>query len=324
MHADQMHDPSEIGNPAKLIVVTPAGRERYLRLLAHYVLGEQVVHEWHLWDNCRNEDDRRYLHELAASDPRCKIKQLDGADGGFNVIGEFFRFCDDPEAFYLRLDDDVVYLEPGFLARFLQRALEQRGAALWFAPLVINNALCNTLIKHLSQVRVEGPVTAQAMCPSAWAHASFPAAMHPVLIEAAQSGRLAQFRVPDREVRLARLSINAIGFFGSEIVDLGDLFHAMGGEEEEWLSASLPTILDRPGRIFGDLIAADFSCYPQERDLLKTDILDRYYALAGLPAPRYEKPVDRVRLKDRLRPWRRKKKPELPHYSISLADGPGA
>ncbi len=324
MHADQMHDPSEIGNPAKLIGVTPAGRERYLRLLAHYVLGESVVHEWHLWDNCRNEHDRRYLHELAASDPRCKIKQLDGADGGFNVIGEFFRFCDDPEAFSLRLDDDMVYLEPGFLARFLQRALAQRGAALWFAPLVINNALCNTLIKHLSQVRVEGPVTAQAMCPSAWAHASFPAAMHPVLIEAAQSGRLAQFRVPDREVRLARLSINAIGFFGSEIVDLGDLFHAMGGEEEEWLSASLPTILDRPGRIFGDLIAAHFSFYPQERDLLKTDILDRYYALAGLPAPRYEKPVDRVRLKDRLRPWRRKKKPELPHYSISLADGPGA
>ena len=129
--------------------------------------------------------------------------------------------------------------------------------------------------------------------------------------------------MPDRKVRLARLSINAIGFFGSEILGLGELFHAMGGEEEEWLSASLPTILDRPGRIFGDLIAAHFSFYPQERDLLKTDILDRYYALAGLPAPRYEKPVDRVRLKDRLRPWRRKKKPELPHYSISLADGPG-
>ena len=43
----------------KLIVVTPAGRERYLRLLAHYVLGSRDVAEWQLWDNCRKESDRR-------------------------------------------------------------------------------------------------------------------------------------------------------------------------------------------------------------------------------------------------------------------------
>jgi hypothetical protein len=54
----------------KLIVVTPAGRERYLRLLSHYVLASPEVLEWQLWDNCRTESDRAYLRELAASDPR--------------------------------------------------------------------------------------------------------------------------------------------------------------------------------------------------------------------------------------------------------------
>jgi hypothetical protein len=37
----------------KLIVVTPAGREKYLRLLSHYVLRSPEVAEWQLWDNCR-------------------------------------------------------------------------------------------------------------------------------------------------------------------------------------------------------------------------------------------------------------------------------
>ena len=92
----------------KLIVVTPAGREKYLRLLSHYVLGSSEVVEWHLWDNCRTEADRAYLERLAASDPRCRIKRLAGANGGFAIIGDFFRFCDDRDALYLRLDDDIL------------------------------------------------------------------------------------------------------------------------------------------------------------------------------------------------------------------------
>ena len=61
----------------KLIVVTPAGREKYLRLLSHYVLKSSDVHEWHLWDNCRLPEDlapkdlthrkRRQQHESPRS-----------------------------------------------------------------------------------------------------------------------------------------------------------------------------------------------------------------------------------------------------------------
>jgi len=304
----------------KLIVVTPAGRQRYLRLLSHYVLGSSVVDEWQLWDNCRNEADKRYLRELGASDPRCKIKELPGADGGFGIIGDFFRFCDDPEALYLRLDDDVVYAEPGFFEAFKERALAARGSALWFAPVIINNAVCGSLLKHFSKVKIKGPITAQAMCPYAWAYANFPKALHPVFIDAVRRGRLDDFRVPDRELRMGRFSINAIAFFGSEIVELGDRFIAPGGDEEEWYSVVLPAKLDRCGRVFGNLLVSHFSFYTQERKLLQTDILDEYYRLASLPPPSYEKPVDRVRLKDRLRPWRRPKKRPEPTYVISLRE----
>jgi len=304
----------------KLIVVTPAGREKYLRLLSHYVLQSSEVAEWHLWDNCRNAADRAYLHSLVATDPRCKLKQLPGADGNFSIIGSFFQFCDDPDALYLRLDDDIVFIEEGFFPRFVARAEAERGKSLWFAPLIINNSICGSMIKHLSRVLIEGPVTCQAMCPFSWAFPNFPEALHPVFIEAIKQGRLDDFRVPDREIRMSRFSINALGFFGAEKIALGDLFMPAGyPAEEEWLSAILPAKINRGGKILGDLLVAHFSFYPQEHRLLQTDILDAYYRVADLPVPAYEKPRDHVRLKDRLRPWRKHEKLG-PDYTIRLRE----
>lgn len=306
----------------KLIIVTPAGRERYLRLLAHYVLGSAAVEEWHLWDNCRTDSDRRYLRRLAASDPRISIKELPGADGGFGIIGDFYKFCDEADAIYLRFDDDVVFIQPGFFEQFKARALEAQGQALWFAPLIINNAICSSLIQNLSRVVVKGPITAQAMCPFSWAHPAFPKAMHPVLIEAVRRGRLEDFHVPDRDVRMARFSINALAFFGADIQRLGDMFLPVGRHEEEWFSAVLPAKLNSCGRVFGNLVVSHFSFYTQEHRMLQTDILDQYYHLAGLPVPAYEKPVDRKRLKDRLRPWKKPKGSQEPVYEISLRELP--
>ena len=305
----------------KLIVVTPAGRERYLRLLAHYVLSSPQVSAWHLWDNCRNEADRDFVHRLAASDPRCSIKKLPGANGSPSSIGAFWRFCDDADALYLRLDDDIVYIEDGFFPRFIERVMAERGKAIWFAPLIVNNAVCSALLQSLSDVIIEGPITCQAMCPSSWAHAEFPMALHPVLIEAARTGRLDDFRVPDREIRLSRFSINAIGLFGSDKVALGDEFCPPEcTDEEEWISAILPARLNRPAKILGDLLVAHFSFYTQERRLLQTDILEAYYELAGLPPHAYEKPQDKRRLKDVLRLRRRRQKWRGPEYTIRLRE----
>lgn len=293
-----------------------------MRLLSHYVLGSSEVVEWQLWDNCRNEEDRAYLQKLAASDPRCVIKRLPSADGSSRNIGDFFRFCDDKEALYLRLDDDIVFTEPGFFEKFKARVLAARGEALWFSPLVVNNAVCSALIQNLSKVRVEGTITMQAMDPFSWAHASFPIAMHPVLIEAARRGRLGDFHVPDREVRLGRFSINAIAFFGDEIAALGDLFQPPDQNEEEWYSAVLPAKLNRPGKILGDLLVSHFSFYTQEQALLETDILEDYYRLAGLPESGLTRPKPKRRgLRQLLRQLRmQRRRGRAPTYRISLAD----
>jgi hypothetical protein len=291
-----------VGRILKLIVITPAGRERYLRLLSHYVLRSPEVAEWHLWDNCRTAEDRKYLRELAASDPRCRIKEIPGSDGTNIFISRFFEFCDDPDALYLRLDDDVVYVQEDFFPRFVERAVAERENAAWFAPMIINNAICTWLLKHRSAFHFEGPVTPEATCRFVWRRPQAAIALHPLFIEAVKTGRRDVFKVPDETIRLARFSINAIGFFGSTKKALGDKFCPPGVDDEEWLTVVMPLYARKPGMIFGDMFVAHFSFVTQERFILRTDILNQYYALAGLTPPPFKMPP--LTWGDKLNVWR--------------------
>ena len=49
----------------KIIVVTPAGRERYLKiLLKNLEKQKNDFDEWHLWENTRNKEDEKYIRNL--------------------------------------------------------------------------------------------------------------------------------------------------------------------------------------------------------------------------------------------------------------------
>jgi hypothetical protein len=108
----------------KVIAVTPAGRRRYLELLAKYVLSDEAVAEWHLWDNCRDPADRAYLQSL--TDPRIKIVSLPNAKGDNRSINKFYRTMTDPDAFYVKLGGDICYLPPGFSGALPQKPLRAR------------------------------------------------------------------------------------------------------------------------------------------------------------------------------------------------------
>jgi hypothetical protein len=304
----------------RFIVATPAGRERYLKLLSRHVLASPDVDEWHLWENCRTESDRAYLHRLAAEHPKVRLVSIPDADGTNEAISRFYRRVDDPDALYLRMDDDIVYLEPDFFPKFRARALAERGKALWFSPFVVNNAICTWLLKYFSSVEINAEATCQATCWVAWRDPYFAEALHRLFLRAVAEGKIDRFRVADQPITFGRFSINAIGFFGAEKMALGDEFCPPDAYEEEWISAVLPVRQKRYGKVFGDVLAAHFSFFPQEKYLLSTDILGRYYALHGLPAP---EPVKmHVPFRKRWRFWRKRPPPE---YRLGLGpDDAGA
>lgn len=266
----------------KVVAVTPAGRRRYLEILAKYVLRDSTIVEWQLWDNCRHAKDRQFLHDLAGMNRKICLKELAGSNGTNKSINAFYRFTRDPDVFYIRLDDDIVWLPERFGSSMLQAATAQRGRYLWWSPVVINNALCTCLLKAYGRIDTAAELTMQAMDPMAWRSGRFACKLHNLFLQLLRQGQVDLLRLPDVEVSCARFSVNCLAFFGEDARALGQGFCPIGVDEEEWISAVIPVLTGRPGRIVGSLLASHFSFFPQERHCLKKDILQQYAAEAGV------------------------------------------
>lgn len=258
----------------KIIVVTPAGRRHYLDLLKHYVLGDEFVDEWHLWDNCRDPLDRDYINQLASENAKITVV-VDGAAAA--KINRFYSKCDDPLSFYIKIDDDVVYVRSGTFREMYRRAVAEPRRYLWWSPVVINNALSSYLLQTMKALATNYELTAQASGFYGWRDPHFAEFLHRAFVDHVRSGAK-PIDLPDRDVFLSRFSINCIGFFGEPGAD----FVPLHVDDEEWLSATLPTIRGVGGCIVGTGTVAHFAFGIQEEHLLHTDLLSEYYRLAGI------------------------------------------
>jgi hypothetical protein len=271
----------------RIVAVTPAGRAHYLNVLSAYILNDDSIAEWQLWDNCRKPTDRAYIEAMARDHAKITIVRAPQIDGTNRAINQFYRGLTDPRAFYIKLDDDIVYLPDHFGQYLYAAAKAEFGQFTYWSPLVINNAICSWLIKHHSQMRVPAQLVAAATCSIGWRDPFFAEQLHRAFIESHRRKTLGLFEVPNFEVSLARFSINCIGFFGSDVVALGETFCPLGTDDEEWISAVLPSKTRKPGRIIGDLLVAHFSFFTQEFELLRSSLLDEYCRIAGVkPFPR--------------------------------------
>lgn len=266
----------------KIVAVTPAGRRHYLEILKSYILKDSSIEEWQLWDNCRKQTDRDYIEDLARKHGKIRIIRAPAIDGSNRAINQFYRGLTDPQRFYIKMDDDVVYLPGGFGQQMYEVARQERGRFTYWSPLVINNSICAWLIKHHSQMNVAAEVIAAASCATGWRNPFFAQQMHRAFIHAVDRGTENLFAVPNFNVSLARFSINCIGFFGSDVAALGDQFCPLGVDDEEWISAVLPSMTGKPGRIIGNLLIAHFAFFTQEVELLKWGVLDDYFRIAGV------------------------------------------
>jgi hypothetical protein len=284
----------------RIVAVTPAGRRKYLELLKHYVLRDSTIAEWHLWDNCRKSEDRTYIQGLAREHPKVKIVEIQGADGSNRSVNRFYPFCKDVDAFYIKMDDDLVYLPDHIGERLYRQAIAERDKYIWWSPLIVNNAICSWLLKYHSRVEIPEFVSCQAADSLAWANPGFAERLHRKFLAAVETNDIGMFQVPDFEVSLSRFSINCIGFFGKDVAELGEGFCPVGVDDEEWISAVLPSQVGKPGRIAGAIATAHFSYYTQEADLLKCRILDDYYRIAGLKPEPYQIQIMKRSLKQRV------------------------
>jgi hypothetical protein len=271
-----------LSTPEKICVVSPAGRKRYLDLLKEYVLSDRGVTSWVLWENCRNAEDRAAVRELAMSDSRISVVQRPGTDGGYAAVSKFWDFPQDPDTFYIKVDDDIVFCQENLFSslRAAAVACPDRDETLLYSPLVVNNTTCTWILKHFSAVDVPEKVRLNIFEPVAWLETELAARLHSNLLESIALGDLGRFRTRDFQIMVNRFSINFVGWFGDVSAALGQRWRIPPDlRDEEWYSAVLPTSIGRGTHVFGSLLCAHFAYRLQEEQLLRTNLLERYAQL---------------------------------------------
>lgn len=264
----------------RTVVVTPAGRRRYTELLYRHLSAQRAdFDEWHIWLNTLDGADLAYFHELGARHPdwiRCVPCPV-WVDGT-GTICHFFRGCCDPDTVYIRLDDDVVWLEPGFVRKLAAFRREHPEYFLVYGN-IVNNVVLSHLHQRFGNVGTEdGVVGYNYIDEVGWKSSAFVRRLHEAFLASAARGETAKWHFPQWELAdFEHVSINCVSWLGSE-------FAAFGGEverdEETFIAVTKPRQLGKKNCIFGGALCVHYAFCMQRDFMDSTDFLARYAELA--------------------------------------------
>lgn len=277
-------------NGYKIVVVTPSGRSRYQKLLFEYIKKHiSIVDEYRLWINTKNEQDLKWFEEIVNQYDWVKLDKIDNLSkiGSIQAICHFFKSCIASDTIYIRLDDDIVYLDENFFTNLLNFRLKYPEYFLVCGN-IINNAICSHIHQKLGALdNSHGMVGYDCMDKTGWLSGEFAASTHQNFIHSMLSQNNYKKYFFDKWIlnRYERFSINAICWFGS---DMQLLNGNIGEEEEEDITTNKPKILNKYNIICGDAVCSHFAFGPQR------DFLDKHTNLNII----YEKLINNNNLND--------------------------
>lgn len=261
----------------KKIVVTPAGREKYLSILHRYIERAKQkgsVDEWHVWLNTSVPSDVQYIKSLASE--WIKVHEIENITNYSSAtICHFFKKAADPDAVYIRLDDDIVYVEPDFFDRIFEYRIKNPEPFLVYGN-IINNAIISHLHQRNSLVKYHKLCGYECCDPVGWNDPKFAETIHRAFISDLHNGKLEQWHSSFREwhcLSHERVSINCISWLGSTFQTFGG---QVGSNEEIWLSVDKPKSINSHNVILGSAIVVHFAFYTQRPHLDSSDILNEY------------------------------------------------
>lgn len=258
----------------RAIVVTPAGRRRYLHILArHLAKQKQDFDEWHLWANTRRPQDKRFMTDLAKQHPWIKIitrRFPRGIKEGTSVgIVPFWDYPHDPDTIYIRFDDDVLWMADNAIATLTRFKIAHPQHPLVFANIVNNNVIAH-IHQQIGAFSCDTPIDYNCM-GSLWKSKTLPLAIHQQFMKAIDTGSTSSWKFDDRVVdQYERISINCICWRGGDID-----FPSTIRDEEQHVACTVPRSLERPAIICGDALVVHGAFYPQRSKKLE-DLLQQY------------------------------------------------
>lgn len=270
--SNQLNQPcqlDQIDHP--IIVCTPAGRQRYLEILARYILTNPNISEWHLWANTDNRSDLNYLDDLerrfgssGSSNQTPKIRIIRPSwpfEGAFS-IHRYFPVSMNPDAIYVRLDDDIIWIADSAIERLAYRRLKDPHPFLMYGN-VINSGLTSHLHQRAGRLtKVHGIAGYLCMDEVGWGKWEFARDAHLAFLDKPNTEH---WTLTDWDLYFyERHSINTISWLGSDVPRWAGM---MDRDEEWWLSVEAPTRSQRPCKIVGDAVFVHFAFYSQRKKL---------------------------------------------------------
>lgn len=263
----------------KTIIVTPAGRERYLKILyKHLLVQKKEFFQWHLWLNTTDKNDIEYCKKLEEQNDWIKTFDLTENFNGNLSICNFFKHSTDSDTIYIRFDDDIVYLEPNFIKKFTEERIKNKKPFFIF-PLIINNGNIGHHLQKNNKVWFPINLTYAMDCLNElWRDASLGEKMHRDFIIDIKNNLTSKYYIKDIIIdEYHRHSINCISWFGEtvkEIVEKNE--QSVYKDEEQFISVIYPQTTENPNVIVGNVICSHFAFQTQRDHMDKTNLLLEY------------------------------------------------
>jgi hypothetical protein len=269
----------------KIIVCTPVGRKKNLEILIPYILSEPLIDRYDLWMNTDNLEDKEYIESLNKFDkiniiyPEYKYK---GPWIGCR-ISEFYKYCNDKNAIYIKIDDDICWIENSLFEKLIKFRINK--PEYWIIhPLTINNSTSNFILEVLNKFKI---LPENTTC-NLDSYANFILnnknavnTIHNKFISIVKNNLTNSLHIENRDYSINRFSINMIIFFGKD--PILEYFNNLDilRDDEEFFSVVLPIIFSRRNGIYGDGIVSHYSFGPQ-KDFLDPNLLKQYKELQNL------------------------------------------
>lgn len=260
-------------NGFKVVANTAVGRRRYLQFLIPLVLRSEVVDRYDLWVNTLDKIDFEFFKELAKKYKKINlIWQPDNFVDGVHTINPFYKYCCEEKTIYVKLDDDIVWIEPDFFEKMVDFRINNPQYFL-VSPLVINNDISTYILQNQNKIHLYDYFVPRCYNPQ-WYNGYFATQIHNWFIDNyLKTEKYSELYCGERIVSINRFSINAVLWFGSEMAKFEGL---VTGDDEEFLSVIKPTNLNKPNCFNCDCLISHFAFGYQRKVLDSNGTLDKY------------------------------------------------
>lgn len=263
----------------KVVVVTPAGREKYLAVFKKFIyrkMAEGLVDEWHLWLNTVDPGDIAYLESMAKEHPQVKLVRLNEPItprddtplmNTYNALQtyKFFENCHDDDTIYIRFDDDIVWAADDAIEKICKARIDHPEAFLIY-PNIINSTICTSWHQENGALSEEaGAVKKYTRIDPDYAYLDAFNYSDPRLIDHIHNtfkkrymeNTLSAYYLKSRSFNeYERFSICCIAWWGKDKLRPGYI-------EEPQLAYELPMALERPVWFCGDALLVHYSYHTQ-------------------------------------------------------------